>query len=97
MKNKYVKKCSLEEEHTLNVDKLTDRVSNLKWEYYEKYHQEPRFIKLPIWVYILLRAYSQRLIGFYEIEKEGQPIPTYMGMQICDTISIENIKDIEVF
>lgn len=96
MKNKYVKKCGLEE-HTLNVNKLTDIVSNLKWTYYIKYHQEPRFIKLPIWVYLLLRQYTHQLIGYYEIVDEGKTIPTYMGLKICDTISIDNIKDIEVF
>ena len=96
MEDKYVKKCSLEE-HTLNISELIDIVANLKWSYYIKYHQEPRFIKLPIWVYTILKEYAHLIIGFYEIEKEGQTISIYMGMQICDTISIEDIEDIEVF
>lgn len=95
--DKYVKGNILGEEHTLNVEKLIDIVSDLKWKYYELYNQEPRFIKVPIWVYVLLRHYTMQLIGYSEIIEESETIPTYMGLKICDTISIDKIEDIEVF
>lgn len=95
--NKYVKGTILSEEHELNVNRLTDIVSDLKWTYFEKYHIEPKFIKIPVWVYVLLRQYTRQLIGYYEIAEEGKTIPTYMGLQICETKSIDKIEDIEVF
>lgn len=97
MKNKYVSSAVLTEQHTLNVNTLTNKVSDLKWSYYEKYREEPRFIKLPIWVYILLKQYTQQLIGYYEMIVDDKTIPTYMGLIICDTRSISEIEDIEVF
>ena len=95
--NKYVKGTILNQEHELNVNGLTDIVSDLKWDYYEEYHEEPRFIKIPIWVYVLLRQYTHQLIGYYEVIEEEKTIPTYMGLQICETRSIDKIEDIEVF
>lgn len=94
---KYIEGSILSEEHTLEVDKLVCLVSDLKWKYFEEYHQEPRFIKLPIWVYVLLQRYSRQLIGFNQINKDTTIIPTYMDLQICDTISINRLEDIEVF
>ena len=97
MNNKYVSGTILNEQHTLNVDLLTKIVSDLKWNYFEEYHQEPRFIKMPIWVYVLLQQFTRQIIGFYERIENGETIPMYMGLQICDTRSIDKIEDIEVF
>ena len=36
--SKYVSGSILNEEHTLNIDKLVNIISNLKWNYYEQYH-----------------------------------------------------------
>ena len=93
--NKYVKGTILTKEYELNVNRLTDIVSDLKWTYFETYHMEPKFIKIPIWVHILLRQYARQLIGYYIIEEKT--ILTYMGLQICETSSIDKIEDIEVF
>ena len=95
--SKYVSGSILNEEYTLNIDKLVNIISNLKWNYYEQYHQEPRFIKMPIWVYVLLQQFTRQINGFYERIENGETIPMYMGLQICDTISISKIEDIEVF
>ena len=92
MNNKYVSGTILNEQHTLNVDLLTKIVSDLKWNYFEEYHQEPRFIKMPIWVYVLLQQFTRQIVGF-----DGKTIPMYMGLQICETRSIDKIEDIEVF
>lgn len=97
MKNKYISGTVLSESHTLNVDKLTEIVSDLKWQYFTTYHQEPKYIKIPIWVYVLLEQFSRQIIGFSERIEPEKMIPMYMGLQICDTISINEIEDIEVF
>ena len=94
---KYIAGSILSEEYTLEVDRLVNIVSDLKWKYFEKYYQEPKFIKMPIWVYVLLERYTRQLIGFNQITKNNTTIPTYMGLQICDTISIDRLEDIEVF
>ena len=52
---------------------------------------------MPIWVYVLLQQFTRQIIGFYERIENGETIPKYMGLQICDTISISKIEDIEVF
>lgn len=97
MNNKYVSGTILNEQHTLNVDLLTKIVSDLKWNYFEEYHQEPRFIKMPIWVYVLLQQFTRQIVGFYERIEDEKTIPMYMGLQICETRSIDKIEDIEVF
>lgn len=97
MKNKYIQGTVLSESHTLNVDKLTEIVSDLKWQYFATYKQEPKYIKMPIWVHVLLEHFTRQIIGFYERIEDEKTIPMYMGLQICDTISINEIEDIEVF
>ena len=96
-KNKYVSGIIDNGQYTLNVDELTKIVSDLKWQYFEKYHQEPRYIKMPVWVYVLLEHFTRQIIGFSERIEHGETIPMYMGLQICSTISIDKLEDIEVF
>ena len=50
-----------------------------------------------LYVYVLFQQFTRQIIGFYERIENGETIPMYMGLQICDTISISKIEDIEVF
>lgn len=50
----------------------------------ETYHQRPRFIKVPLWVYC-------------KMKKQYGLATKYKNLLICETISICNLEEMEVF
>lgn len=92
MENKYICGVVGSEQHQVNLDELVTLVQELKWNYFEKYHKEPKYIKMPIWLVVLLRQHYMQLIGYSD-----DKIATYMGFIICETYSIEYVCQIEVF
>lgn len=50
----------------------------------ETYHQIPRFIKVPLWVYCKMKNIYGSAIR-------------YKNLLICETISISELNEIEVF
>lgn len=49
----------------------------------EKYHRRPKYIKMPLWIY-------SKMKNEYVVIK-------YKNLLICETISISEINEIEVF
>jgi len=90
--SEYVKGVVLSEEHTLDVEELLVLVQKLKWDYIETYKVEPKYIKMPMWVFVLLRHYNRQLVGYDE-----NKTPTYLGFKICETTSISSIYSIQLF
>lgn len=91
MKN-YISGVENLEEHRINLDDLMNWVQDLKRNYWLKYHKEPKYIKMPVWLFIALRGNQRQLIGFND-----DKIATYMGFIVCETYSIDQIYQIELF
>lgn len=49
----------------------------------EKYHRRPKYIKMPLWIYSKM--------------KNEHVVIKYKNLLICETISISEINEIEVF
>lgn len=60
-----------------------------KMNYYKKYHHEASYIKIPLWLYEALIEYHAKMINI--------PATKLCGLEICATVSIEEISEIEVF
>lgn len=52
-------------------------------DFIEKYHQRPKYIKIPLWIYSKM--------------KKEHVVIKYKNLLICETISISEINEIEVF
>lgn len=91
MKDYYISGVVDMDQHTVDLNALVSSIQESKWNYFGKYHKEPKYIKMPVWLAVLLRHYCSQLIGF------DDEAVTYMGFIICETYSIDNIDQIEVF
>lgn len=91
MKNKCIAGVVDMDQHIVDLDALVTTIQDLKWKYFEKYHTEPKYIKMPVWLVVLLWHHCKQLIGF-----DDEAI-TYLGFKICETYSIEYVNQIEVF
>lgn len=91
MKDYYISGVVDMDQHTVDLNALVTTIQDLKWNYFEKYHKEPKYIKMPVWLVVLLQHHCMQLIGF-----DDNAI-TYLGFKVCETYSIDNINQIEVF
>ena len=92
MKDYYISGVVDMDQHTVDLNALAATIQELKWNYFEKYHIEPKYIKMPVWLVVLLEHHCRQLICF----NKDEPI-TYMGFKICETYSIDYIHEIDVF
>lgn len=61
------------------LEVINDKINN----FIEKYHQRPKYIKMPLWIYSKM--------------KNECVVIKYKNLLICETISISEINEIEVF
>ena len=54
----------------------------------------PNYVKLPIALYVNLKAFNKECLSNFDTGKEKT---TFCGLQLCPTRSIETIDEIEVF
>ena len=80
------------DDRTISLITLRDIVDQRCYEYMEKYHVMPQFIKLPMWIYKNILKYHDFVLVDRYTQKE-----TVCGLALCPTICIENPCDIEVF
>ena len=77
----------------IDISSLMDKIMQLYSEYTKMYNVKPKYLKLPIWRVCLLRSQADCLVSY----KDDKIIPMYMGLIVCETTSITEIDDIEVF
>ena len=69
-------------------------------DFVKEYDEEPRYIKVPIWVLISLRDYAREMMTnflYIEDELEEKNDFTFCGLKVCPTITIRSVEEIEVF
>lgn len=65
-------------------------------EFIDKYDREPKYIKVPVWVYLKLCDVDTYLVRRENSSKYKQ-VPIFLGLQVCETFTIDKIEEIEVF
>lgn len=93
MENKYISDIINNEYHQVNLDELITLIQNLKWAYFEKYHLEPKYIKIPMWLYTVLESHYKYTVAY----NSNDNFSTYLGFIVCPTYSIDCINQIELF
>ena len=84
--------------YTLNIDELYKLIDRKACEFYGRYGGRPKYIKIPEWVYNALRGHSEFGLAFRPVGNGFRNEPeTLFGYIVCETVSIEQIEDIEVF
>jgi len=72
-------------------------VEKLKADYYTKYHLSPKYIKLPMRFYLDFQAQRKTLLINDKDLWDGHGTETLCKLIICETPSIYQIDEIEVF
>ena len=80
------------DERILDLDKLYSLILDRKHRYLEDYHRQPIYIKIPTWVYIILRQQCGNIVG-YSFDND---IETLFGFRVIETPTIESIYEIEL-
>ena len=75
-----------------NITEFEIDVKSKFFEYIKEYDGEPRYLKIPQWIYNVLEINFEK-----EISENIRGNRVYRGLKICPTISIETIEEIEVF
>ena len=65
-------------------------VNNRIHDYISKYHNYPKYIKLPLWIFECLKQ------TMCEVDYKTEEF-TFFNLKICETVSIEKAEEIEVF
>ena len=81
------------------MDEINNIIIQKEFEYMDKYKDEPKFLKIPLFVYELMKSYFARYLtnqNLINVDHDKE-IVTFRGMVICPTVSIQTIDEIEVF
>ncbi len=78
----------------LELQKLEKVVNNKIYDFVSEYHQYPRYIKLPLWVFEALKQTMSEV----DLKKNYQTDEfTLYNLKVCETTSINKIEQMEVF
>lgn len=69
-------------------------VNNRIHDYVSKYHNYPKYIKLPLWIFECLKQ-TMCKVDLKIDYKTGEF--TFLNLKVCETISIEKTEEIEEF
>lgn len=69
-------------------------VNNRIHDYVSKYHNYPKYIKLPLWIFDGLKQTMCELD--LKIDYQTGEF-TFFNLKVCETVSIEKMEEIEVF
>ena len=76
----------------LDINELNEKIFDKKIEFFDEYRQEPQYIKIPIWVYVLLREQYLKVLGYSYKDKNEK----LFGLKIIPTPTIMKINEIEL-
>lgn len=79
----------------IDLEELEIIIQKKICEYINKYLDKPKYVKIPLWLFNCLKREIGNIIKFnidYETEKFK-----YMGLIVCETVTIKKAEEIEVF
>ncbi len=74
-------------------EKFDEILENKVIEYIKAYKDRPCYLKVPLWLFEYLK---KRFMGLMKIEYITGRF-CYEGLYVCETVSINEIEEIEVF
>ena len=79
---------------TKYTSEMTYIVKKLHDKFYETYHVNPKYVKIPDWLFTELINERDEL----DFSNNFNPcVSTFMGLKVCPTVEIHTLYDIEVF
>lgn len=69
-------------------------VNNRIHDYVLKYHNYPKYIKLPLWIFDCLKQTMDEVN--LKLDYKTREF-TFFNLKVCETVSIEKAEEIEVF
>lgn len=82
-------------ENEIYIPEIIVVIQNKVHDYYMKYHTEPKYVKMPLW---LVQGVKQRMAEIETLNIEyNTGLIKWFNLCVCDTVSIETIEEIEVF
>lgn len=88
MENENLENCNAK-----HLESLNETIAKRHFEYIKKHKTSPKYVKVPYWTYSVL---LQKQVPIAVLELDNYPI-RYMGLICCETVSISEISEIEVF
>ena len=88
MENENLENCNAK-----HLELLNKTIAKRHFEYIEEHKEGPKYVKIPLWVYSVL---LHKQVPIVALELDNYPIK-YMGLICCETVSISEISEIEVF
>jgi hypothetical protein len=84
--------------YTVNLNLLHDLIKEKVNEFFSHYNCKPKYVKVPSWLVVILKRFADNPACF-TISNVGHKYKpdTLFGLEICETIAIEHVGDIEVF
>lgn len=84
------------EELEIEISKMNGIIHEKIQDFEIEYMRYPRFIKMPLGIVEGIKTIMKEIQPTYEADFK-RAVPTYMGLIVCETITIQRIEEIEVF
>lgn len=88
----------MKELKVVEIDMIITSINCLIDNFYNRYNERPRYVKMPLWIKNELIEYSKAILTNFNYkefdEKEEFKI---LDLKICETITINRLDEIEVF
>lgn len=81
----------------MSISEILEVIQAKKEEYIISHPEEPKYIRIPKWVFSAISMYRNMMRAFATDTNEDEPGGTIMGMIAIPTSQIEQLEDIEVF
>lgn len=81
--------------HELDISEVDKIIQNQINEYVNKYNKYPKYIKIPLWISYCMKK-KMKEIEHYNLEYNTELL-MYRDLIVCETITISELKEIEVF
>lgn len=81
----------------MSISEILEIIRSKKEEYVIRYLEEPKYIKIPKWVFSAISMYHNMMEAYAPGVTEDESGDTIMGMIAIPTSEIEQPEDIEVF
>ena len=79
----------------VNINDLHEIIQNLRIDYMEKYHREPKVLVVPEYVDYIFKRYLATTYAYDKYNLES--IDMYMGMQVIPTPAIKYYEYMKVY
>lgn len=82
----------------MEEDIIIEVIQTLRTDFEYRYNEEPRFVKVPLWIFRKLKDYAQELLTNFNYEEldEKEDFRIF-NLLICPTITIQRLDEMEVF